>query len=175
MSYKYTSGSVRRGDLYYEDDRVGSPTYIDFGYDTIALRPSGSAILYAEDDAVGIGTTTPNSTLTVNGSLQFKVGQLSGNATLDDTDHVASVDCNSGNVVVTLPSVSEEMAGRVYIIKRADTGPSGGGNSLIIARNGANIDGAATNLSGIANGTCHTLICVGGAGWIIISKYTGGS
>ena len=40
MAYKWSTGSVRRGDLYFEDDRLGSPTYIDFGMDTITLRPA---------------------------------------------------------------------------------------------------------------------------------------
>ena len=124
-------------------------------------------------DRVGIGTTAPFSTLQVAGSLQFKVSQLSGDTTLDDTHHVISADCNAASVVVTLPTVSESIAGRVYIIKRADTGGSGGGNSLTIARNGANIDGAGSDLSSIENGTSHTLICVGGAGWIIVDKYVG--
>ena len=52
MSYKWTTGSVRKGDIYFEDDRQGEPTYIDFCQDTITLRPSGSAILYAEANAV---------------------------------------------------------------------------------------------------------------------------
>ena len=360
MSYKFTTGSVRKGDIYYEDDRQGEPTYIDFGLDTITLRPSGSAILFAEDDAVGIGTTNPQttlhvkgdpgqfrvedttvdyaytidcdgdgirthfgdmtgggdedsfmsfgaytginrldtaardfhiygtntttgfyfdesagkfgigtttptytldvagdigfneylrhnddadtylrllpdtfdiicggvklisyyetgndavhvnpqngdvnfivdsdtednslfvegssgnvgigtgapySTLQVVGSLQFKVNSVAGDTTLDDTHHVVAADCNSGNVTVTLPSVSESILGRQYIIKRADTGGSGGGNSLTIARNGANIDGTGSDLGGIDNGTSHTLICLGGAGWIIVDKYVGG-
>ena len=356
MSYKWSTGSVRKGDIYFEDDREGEPTYIDFGADTITLRPSGSAILYAEDDAVGIGTTdpqttlhvkgdpgqfrvedttvdyaytidcdgdgirthfgdmtapgdedsfmtfgaytginrldtaardfhiygtntttgfyfdesagkfgigtttptytldvagdmgvdekiyhngdadtyiafsgqnqinlvanghsflkydgaikinnanrdrntqimaddgnvvlhvdagdnfvgigtsTPYSTLQTAGSLQFKVSAVSGDITLDATYHVVAVDCNSGNVTVTLPSVSESILGRQYIIKRADTGGSGGGNSLTIARNGANIDGSGADLGGIENGTSHTLICLGGAGWIIVDKYVG--
>ena len=69
MSYKYSSGSVRRGDIYFEDDRVGMPTYIDFGLDTITLRPSGSAILYAESTKVGINTLVPDYTLDVAGDM----------------------------------------------------------------------------------------------------------
>jgi hypothetical protein len=69
MSYKYSSGSVRRGDIYYEDDREGAATYIDFEQDTITLRPSGSQILHAQADAVGIGTTAPDYTLDVAGDI----------------------------------------------------------------------------------------------------------
>ena len=70
MSYKYSSGSVRRGDIYYEDDRDGAATYIDFEQDTITLRPSGSQILYAQADAVGINTTSPAEKLHVAGNLK---------------------------------------------------------------------------------------------------------
>ena len=66
MAYKWTTGSVNRGDVYYEGDRVGEPTYIDFGQDTIALRPGGSEILYATANAIGIGTTNPGELLTIN-------------------------------------------------------------------------------------------------------------
>ena len=67
MSYKFTTGSVRRGDIYFEDDDLGSATYIDFGMDTITLRPSGSAQLYVEDEKVGIGTTNPICALDIVG------------------------------------------------------------------------------------------------------------
>jgi len=71
MSYKYSTGSVRQGDIYFEDDRVGAQTYIDFGQDTITLRPSGTAQLYVEDGKVGIGTTSPDSTLHVAGTTHL--------------------------------------------------------------------------------------------------------
>jgi len=69
VSYKYSTGSVRKGDIYFEDDREGEPTYIDFGMDAITLRPSGSQILHAQSDAVGIGTTSPDYTLHVAGEI----------------------------------------------------------------------------------------------------------
>ena len=69
MSYKFSTGSVRKGDVFFEDDRTGEPTYIDFGQDTITLRPSGSQILHAQNDAVGIGTTSPDYTLDVAGDI----------------------------------------------------------------------------------------------------------
>lgn len=69
MSYKFSTGSVFQGDIYFEDDRTGARTWIDFGHDTITLRPSGSGILYAEHNRVGIGTTTPDYTLDVAGNI----------------------------------------------------------------------------------------------------------
>jgi len=92
VSYKWTSGSVRRGDIYFEDDDTGAATYIDFGEDTITLRPSASAILYAEDDAVGIGTTDPQTTLHVKGDPgQFRV---------EDTtvDYAYTIDCDGNGI-----------------------------------------------------------------------------
>jgi hypothetical protein len=163
-------------------------SYYETGNDAVHINPQNGDVNFIVDSTggadnslfvegssgkVGIGTGAPYSTLQIAGSLQFKVNAVSGDTTLDDTYHVVTVDCNSGNVTVTLPTVSESILGRQYIIKRADTGGSGGGNSLTIARNGANIDGAGSDLSSIENGTSHTLICVGGAGWIIVDKYVG--
>ena len=69
MSYKYSSGSIRKGDIYFEDDREGEPTFIDFGQDTISLRPSGSAMLNVSASRVGIGTVSPDYTLDVAGDI----------------------------------------------------------------------------------------------------------
>ena len=70
MSYKYSTGSVYRGDIYFEDDRAGAKTYIDFGQDIITLRPSGSQILHATAGGVGIATPSPDEALHVAGNLK---------------------------------------------------------------------------------------------------------
>ena len=69
MSYKFSTGSIRRGDIYYEDDRVGEATFIDFGQDTITLRPSGAAVLYAQHNRDGVGTTSPDYTFSGNKNI----------------------------------------------------------------------------------------------------------
>ena len=80
MSYKYSTGSVYRGDIYFEDDRDGAATYIDFGQDTITLRPSGTAQLYVEDGKVGIGTTAPGDILHIQSNASTTRLQIENTA-----------------------------------------------------------------------------------------------
>ena len=84
MSYKYSTGSVYRGDIYFEDDREGASTYIDFGQDTITLRPSGTAQLYVEDGKVGIGTTSPSDILHIQGNASTTRLQIENTAANGD-------------------------------------------------------------------------------------------
>jgi len=176
MSYKYSTGSIRRGDIYYEDDRLGAKTYIDFGQDVITLRPSGSQILHAQADAVGIGTTSPGSTFQTSGSVGFNVTSFTANANINITHHTCIVDCGpggaNGSVTLTLPTATNAISGRTYIFKRADTGGSAPFSALMtVDRNGKAIDGATNNLT-LGNGDCYTILCVNGtAGWIVVSHY----
>jgi len=58
MAYKYTTGSIHTGDIFYEDDsghEHGAATYIDFGYDTITLRPAANETLICADGSVTLG------------------------------------------------------------------------------------------------------------------------
>ena len=119
MSYKYSTGSVRRGDIYFEDDRTGAATYIDFGEDTITLRPSASAILFAKDDAVGIGTTDPQTTLHIKGEVsQFRIEDTT-------TDYTYNIDCEGAKVVTHFGGVADEASfmsfGAYGGINRLDT------------------------------------------------------
>ena len=119
MSYKWTTGSVRRGDIYFEDDRTGAATYIDFGEDTITLRPSASAILFAKDDAVGIGTTDPQTTLHIKGEVsQFRIEDTT-------TDYTYTIDCEGAQVVTHFGGVADEASfmsfGAYGGINRLDT------------------------------------------------------
>jgi len=236
MAYKFTTGSVSRGDIHYEDDRA--QTYIDFDDDKIALKANGitftlddtapswtacklegaalhingsnlyldnnkgvvwgdSSVLvmgnaitetlsikanattyfHLDGDAspgkIGIGTTTPGSFLQVSGSTAFNVTLFSSNSAVDETHHTLIGDCNGNSVTLTLPVATDAMAGREYTFKRADSGGSGGSNSLTIGRNGRAIDGDGLNDLILANdGDCFILQCVGSSfGWIVISKY----
>ena len=122
MSYKFSTGSVRRGDVFYEDDRTGEPTYIDFGQDTITLRPSGSQILHAQPDAVGIGTTSPSEILTLNAAdptIRFEEG-----GTIKATIGVNSSD----NILIENKTMNKHI-----VFKANDQG---------VVREGLRLDGA---------------------------------
>ena len=69
MSYKFTTGSVRRGDIYAEEDTTGDATYIDWGQDTITFKPGDGAILFLEETKVGINTVVPDYELDVAGDI----------------------------------------------------------------------------------------------------------
>jgi hypothetical protein len=130
MSYKWTTGSVNRGDIYFEDDRDGDKTYIDFGQDTITLRPSGSQILHATSFAVGIGTTSPDpdELLTIDGvggeheaNIQFR----------EDGANRAKIGVNdSDNLVFHNQTVNKHVVFKV--------------NDQGVTREGLRIDGAVT-------------------------------
>ena len=118
-------------------------------------------------DAVGINTSTPGSGLHVAHSISLPVGALRTSAyTITATDFCIVADCNSSAFTLTLPSATDAMAGRIYTIKRMDSGNSGGGNMLTVSRNGKNIDNIAGDVV-LANLDALTLQCIGASGgWI---------
>jgi len=123
---------------------------------------------------VGIGTgTEAYSRLSISGSVQFNVTVFTADDTLDDTHHVAVGDCNSADITLTLPSASNNITGRQYIIKRADSSNSNAQAFVIAPGSGDAIDGTESNITGIDDGTSHTLICIGASGWILVDKYVG--
>ena len=105
-------------------------------------------------------------------SLLFSIsGPKSSDYTITENDYCVVGDCNGGNVTLTLPSAADDMSGRIYVIKRLDTGNSGGGNTLTISRNGKNIDGVA-NDQVLANRDALALQCLNASGgWILIGSY----
>ena len=118
----------------------------------------------------GIVTSTPGSTLDINGSVSLKVNGLkTSDYTIAADDHTVIAGCGSGNVTLTLPSATAAIAGRTYVIKRTDTS-NHGLNTLTIDRNGSNIDGAAVDKT-MANLDALVLQCVGQVGWILIGHY----
>lgn len=143
MSYLYSTGSVRKGDIYFEDDRDGEPTFIDFGQDSISLRPSGSAILNVSASAVGIGTTSPIAELDVAGKIAISTESQTPSQPSDGQGYIYSK--NDGKLYWRSHDLSET--------DLTATGGGGGGGSpagadtQIQFNDGGSNFGASSNLT----------------------------
>ena len=141
MGYKFSTGSVRKGDIYFEDDRDGEPTYIDFGLDTITLRPSGSQILFVKSDAVGINTTAPDEILTING-VESQTDQTMIKFTEDGSDR-ALIGVNTSNNIL----IENLYSNKHIVFKASDAG---------VSREGLRLDGAVPEV--VVNQTSDSLV-----------------
>jgi hypothetical protein len=123
-------------------------------------------------NSIGVNTSTPGSGLEVNSSFSVKVIPPKTSAyTIAEDDFCVVGDCNSASITLTLPVATDAMTGRIYTIKRLDSGNSGGSNMLTISRNGKNIDGAAGDVL-LPNLDALMLQCIGvGGGWIRIGQF----
>ena len=139
------------------------------GTESLTVRANYNAYIHVDgvNGAVGIGTSTPGSGLHVASSVSFPTGALRQSAyTITDSDFCIVADCNSSAFTLTLPSATDAMAGRIYTIKRMDSGNSGGSNQLTVSRNGKNIDNVAGDLV-LGNLDAVVLQCIGASGgWI---------
>jgi len=123
------------------------------------IRTNNSDRVYISSGGkVGIGTTTPNSTFSIDGSISNKVSVVTGNTTLDDTYHTVLANSTS-NITITLPTASSSNVGRIYVIKNINSG--------VVIINGS-IEGSTSmtlfekqNVELISNGTT----------WVVTSSY----
>ena len=125
-----------------------------------ALYVSGGA------DTVGIGTSTPTSTLSIEGSISTKISNFTGTSnTLDSASATALMGSDNSNCTVNLPAASG-CTGRAYIFKRLAA--TDAGVSILITPNGSdNIDGNNTSSSIVTQYNTFALQSDGSNWWII--------
>lgn len=115
-------------------------------------------------NGVGINTTSPVSTLDVNGSVGSKITTITASTTLDDT--YSNVVCNNTTaIVITLP-LANTCQGRVYNIKKVNSG------NVTVSRSGTNtIDGGT---SWLLDDPYEVAMFVsdGNASWAVMSQIT---
>ena len=90
----------------------------------------------------GINTRSPGSLLSINGSLSLPIVSTSSDLTLNGLNYTVLADTTSNNITITLPTNSSSIAGRIYVVKK-----KAGANTLTVGRNGANIDGSASDIT----------------------------
>jgi hypothetical protein len=74
--------------------------------------------------------------------------------------------CTAGSITITLPAVSGLLTGDTVQI--VDVGGNAGDNNITVGRNGANIQGAGSDLTIDINNTAPVLVYTGVThGWIL--------
>ena len=156
--YNSGTGATAKWDVYIPASGSTDLRINNNGSDHVTIQNDGD---------VGIGTTSPVSTLDVNGSVGYAVTTRTSATTLDNTHNV--VLCNTGAYTVTLPAAASN-TGRIYYIKNIDTD----GDDITIDGNGAEtIDGSATYV--LDTYLRNIKIISDGSNWHVISDGNNGS
>jgi len=127
MAYKFATGSVRRGDIYNEDDTQGN-TYLDWNEDALGVVAGGTTVFVVSGSTalVGIGLSNPSQPLHVSGNLRVEDGYVSASAALYGTDLVLATNSDSSQTTIYL-----EGGSGTEILS------TGGGNLNITAQDGS--------------------------------------
>lgn len=140
------------GGMVVNDKGNDSDTRIEGDTDQNLIFVDASA------DFVGIGTSSPNSKLHVNGSLSVAYVAKTANYTATSSDSV--INCTSGTFTVTLPT-AVGITGRKYTIKNSGTGVI-----TIGTTSSQTIDGVTTQTLGTQYMSMD--VVSNGANWIIV-------
>ncbi|MEW6097212.1 MAG: hypothetical protein AB1567_11940 [bacterium] len=113
---------------------------------------------------VGIGTTSPNSILHINGSIATAYALKTANYTVSGSDSIITGDATSASFTITLPT-AVGITGRKYSFIRIDNSP----NTITLDGNGTEtINGVETKVLSAQWARCE--IISDGSNWIIIGE-----
>ena len=113
---------------------------------------------------VGIRTTSPNSTLQINGSVSAKTNTVSSDYTIGSTDYFIKVATGDVDRTLTLPTAASS-TGRIYVIKKVDSGTG----HVVITATGFDLIDATTTFSITAPFSALSVIS-DGTGWFIMTR-----
>jgi hypothetical protein len=116
-----------------------------------------TTITLSSTNKVGIGTTSPGSTLQINGSFQGNMSYTASNILLNDTHYIMVATASS--ITISLPDITTSMLGRVYIVKNMS------GGSI-------NVDPDASDR--IDTGGLGVAVSIGSLGYIQLAAYASG-
>jgi len=130
-------------------------------------KTTGYGIYVSSEDATNnYGIYVNKGVSQFNDAVHFDITTKTADYTAAAIDHTILVDCTSGNVTITLPAVSAEMAGRVYIVKRIDNS----GNTVTLTGNAAeDIDGA-DDYTGLSAQWKYVKVQATSTAWFIIGN-----
>ncbi len=136
----------------------------------IAFFGGSTEVMRVETDGgkVGIGTSSPNSTLQVNGSFSVKYSSISATDSPYSTDGDAIIGVNTTGAVTVTLSNADCVAGRILYIKDET---NGGYPILVNTQSGVNIDDA-TSKTISAFGALK--VYSNGSQWFVLAEYNPG-
>ena len=115
------------------------------------------------NNEIGVNTSTPASTLDIQGSMGLKVTTITAATTLNQTHNV--ILCNTGAYTVTLPAAASN-SGKVYYIKNIDAE----GDDITVDGNASEtIDGNTTYILSAYKQNIR-IIC-DGSNWHILEEF----
>ena len=140
-------------EVYNHTTNTSNPHSVD--EDDILPSQTGNSGKYLTTD----GTNSSWGTVSATG-MSWSVVSTATNAV---TGNGYLVDCSGGTVTVTLPS--SPSAGNIVAV--IDGSSDSGTNNITIARNGSNIEGAASNMTIDKDGYGVTLVYMNATrGWV---------
>ncbi|MGZ3773341.1 MAG: hypothetical protein ACXVCY_18460, partial [Pseudobdellovibrionaceae bacterium] len=147
----------------------GSPVIGTAGSDAninLTLTPKGTGNTIISSGNVGIGTTSPVATLSINGSLATKLNVQTTNYSLTSSDHVVTTGGTAltGAITFTLPSAIG-IGGRQYVIKKTD--PSSYAVT-INTTSSQTVDGAASYV--LSSQYNYVTLVSDGSNWVVVGN-----
>ena len=150
-------------NVIHTTSRGSSLNFSANDYNSGAVTQRGLLALNVNGN-VGIGTTTPNSTLQSSGSFATGLSVKASAYTLGLQDNVVLGNATSGAFTLTLPSAIG-IIGRQYILKKIDSSM----NAVTIATTGGQtIDGAST--ASLSTQYQFLAIASDGTNWVVIGS-----
>jgi flagellar basal body rod protein FlgG len=114
---------------------------------------------------VGINTTTPTSTLHVNGSVTVGFRQVSTTGPILSTDYVVEGNCSGGSITLTLPDATT-CQGRLYFISALNASST---NYITVTTTASQVIGTYGISITLENNYEQEYVVSDGANWLIMS------
>jgi hypothetical protein len=115
---------------------------------------------------VGIGTSTPQTTLVVNGGLSVKVIRVISSYAMTTGDFGILADATAAALTITLPSA--RINGMMAFIKKIDASA----HTVKISRAGTDTIEGATTVTLSGKNQSRTLVAGGNGVWYVLSNAT---
>lgn len=148
----------------------GQENSVDLGPVGYATWNKNVGVVYNLNEKIGIATATPQSSLSVNGSIAAKVLKISGEQfimnSLNADIHVIICDVTSNNIHVNLIEASS-CSGRIYKLRKFFSGANTSNNVQLTPATGEFIDGLSSFSMDHSLAEYITIVS-DGIGWYLI-------